>query len=439
MKKIITSVGLLAVGAASVQAQYAPGLTSQELAKPWSLSASLRGFYDDNYLTLPSTYPVYNANGTLKGYAHPLTSYGTEVTPSASMYHSAGDTLVSASYIYDLKYYGNGSHTDQSHQLNGRFEHAFSEKYKMALSDSFVVAQEPTIIDPAIVGTPLRTEGNNIHNTGTADFTAELTKLFDLHLGYANNVYAYRQLGGDEAPPYSYASRSASLDRMEQLATVDLRWKALPDTTGVLGYEYGNVGYTSPEKIIYAAPVTKYDYSNIRDTDEDFVYVGADHSFTPDVNGSARVGAEYLDYYKFHTSKLSPYVDVSLTDQYLPRCSAQVGVKHTHSSTDVVGLTGNTPVLDSDTTAAYASVNHAVSDKLMATLLGQAQFSTFNGGGPGYNGKGEAFFILGLNATYHFTPWFLGEGGYNYSKLNSDLADRGYTRNFVYLGIRATY
>ena len=51
MKKIIASVGLVAAGAASVQAQYAPGLTSQEMTKPWSLSASLRGFYDDNYLT----------------------------------------------------------------------------------------------------------------------------------------------------------------------------------------------------------------------------------------------------------------------------------------------------------------------------------------------------------------------------------------------------
>ncbi len=449
MKKILASVGMIAVGAASVQAQggYAPGLTSQEMQKPWSVSASLRGFYDDNYLTLPSSYPT---PGGAQAYGHPLSSYGTDISPSAAVHHSTDDTMESASYIYDLKYFGDHSYTEQSHQVNGRFEHQFSENYRMSVSDSFVVAQEPTLIDPSIISTPLLTEGNNVHNTGIVDFTAVLTKLFDLHLAYANNLYAYRQVEGDLPQPPPYASRSAALDRMEQLATVDLRWKVEPDTTGVLGYQYGHTGYTSPEYIIYpstVAPVTPGFKSNSRNSDQDFVYVGGDHSFTQELNGSVRLGAEYLDYYNIPntatsspTTRLSPYVDVSLTDQYQAKCSAQVGVKHVHSSTDVVGTgTSMSPVVDSDTTAAYISVNHAVSDKLTASLLGQAQFSTFNGGGAGYNGQGEAFFIAGLNVGYKVNEWFLTEAGYNYSKLNSDLPDRGYTRNYVYLGIRATY
>jgi hypothetical protein len=441
MKKLVASVGLIAVGAASVHAQYAPGLTALEMAKPWSLSASLRGFYDDNFLTQPANYPTKYVDGVLQ-YGHPLSSYGTEFTPSASFNHSIEDTLMSASYIYDLKYYGEHSYTEQSHQLNARLEHEFDEKDKVSVGETFVVAQEPTLIDPSIVSTPLLVEGNNIHNTGTVDYMRELTKVLDLHLGYANNLYAYRQVGGDEATPYSYASYSAQLDRIEQLATVDLRWKALPDTTGVLGYQYGNTGYTSPEKIIYGPTAATSYYSNVRDSDQDFVYVGADHSFTPEVNGSVRLGGEYIDYYKLlpsHTSKLSPYVDVSLTDQYQPKCSAQIGVKHLYSATDVVGSPGSSPVLDSSTTAAYASVNHAVSDKLTATVLGQAQFSTFEGGGQGYNGQGEAFFVAGLNIAYHINEWWITEAGYNYSKLNSDLPDRSYTRNFVYLGVRATY
>src|SRR5208282_4758493 len=119
----------------------------------------------------------------------------------------------------------------------------------------------------------------------------------------------------------------------------------------------------------------------------------------------------------------------------------QVGVKHIHSSTDVVGMyaVGTSPVLDSDTTMGYLSVNHSVSDKLTLSALGQAQFSTFDGGGVGYNGKGEDFFVAGINATYAINKFVSTEAGYNYSKLNSDLPDRSYTRNFVYLGVRATY
>ena len=49
----------------------------------------------------------------------------------------------------------------------------------------------------------------------------------------------------------AYPSYSALLDRMDQTAAVDLRWKALPETTGVLGYSFENLDYTSPEYIIF--------------------------------------------------------------------------------------------------------------------------------------------------------------------------------------------
>jgi hypothetical protein len=151
------------------------------------------------------------------------------------------------------------------------------------------------------------------------------------------------------------------------------------------------------------------------------------------------VGAEYLDYYNYGTSRVSPYVDASLTDQYLPGDSAQLGVKHIHNSTDVVGFVGTTPVLDEESTAVYLSDSHKLTDKLTVSAMGQAQLSTFVGGGSGYDGKEEDFFILQINFAYHINPWLTTEAGYNYSKLNSDLAFRAYTRDVMYLGFRATY
>jgi hypothetical protein len=444
---------LVALGAASAHAQYAPGLSPLEMSKAWSLSAELRGFYDDNYLTLP------------KGLRE--SSFGTEVAPSIAVNHSTSDTLLSASYLYDMRWYEKHSVTDQSHQFNARFEHEFSDRFKMSLNESFVVAQEPDVLDGGIIAaSPLRIEGNNVRNTGSADFTLNLTKLLDLHMGYANTVYAYQQHIGDVdgypfavqplypygasiASPSKYAfqpSRSAALDRMEQLATVDLRWKAMEDTTGVFGYQFEHVDYTSPEYIILpgtpGAPAAGYK-SNVRNENDHFAFIGADHSFTPNLNASIRVGAEYVDYYQpqVKTSRLSPYADANLTWQYTAMSSAQVGVKHIHNSTDVTGFTA--PVLDEDATVAYASLMHKITDQFTVNAMGQAQYSTFNGGDypgeGGISGKSENFYVLGVNVAYHFNPWFMTEAGYNYDKLNSELAGRSYTENMVYLGVRATY
>jgi hypothetical protein len=446
MKRICVSAGLVVLGAAATQAQYAPGLSNLETSKPWSVTATIRGFYDDNYLTLPKTIP--GPNGTFIQGARD--SFGTELSPSISYNHSVADTLLSASYVYDMRWYEDRDGTmDQTHQFNAKMDHEFSERYKMSVSESFVVAQEPGVLDAAVISTPLRVPGSNIRNTGIIDFTAQLTKLFDLHFGYNNTIYAFQENAGDEPVPNSYPSYSALLDRMDQAASVDLRWKALPETTGVLGYQYEHVNYTSPEDIIYAPgqPIGSlgalygpgHYTSSSRDTDTHFVYIGADETFMPNLTGSIRAGGEYVDYYNYGSHTISPYVDASLNYQYMPQCTAQFGLKETHNSTDVVGVSGNAPVLDEESTAVYLSVTHRVNSRFSVAALGQAQYSTFQGGGSQFNGMGEDFYILSLNFSYSFTPWLTGETGYSYNKLNSDLSDRSYTRDQYYIGVRAAY
>ena len=53
MKKIVASVGLLALGASSVQALDPSALSDN--GRFWSVSAALRGFYDDNINTIPNS------------------------------------------------------------------------------------------------------------------------------------------------------------------------------------------------------------------------------------------------------------------------------------------------------------------------------------------------------------------------------------------------
>ncbi|MGZ4973892.1 MAG: outer membrane beta-barrel protein, partial [Limisphaerales bacterium] len=86
----------------------------------------------------------------------------------------------------------------------------------------------------------------------------------------------------------------------------------------------------------------------------------------------------------------------------------------------------------------YGAVTHKITAKLIGSVLGQYQNSQFNGGGAGISGVGENFFLANLNLAYKINPYLLTEAGYEYNRLDSEFG-RAYTRNRVYLGVRATY
>src|SRR5436190_1738437 len=107
MKRIVASVGLLAVGASAVQAATAASLSTGTPVKPWSGSATLRGFYDDNVGTAPD------------GFEH-IKSFGFEVKPGFDLNWSVEQTTLTLEYRYSFRYYdktppGNSEKYDQSH------------------------------------------------------------------------------------------------------------------------------------------------------------------------------------------------------------------------------------------------------------------------------------------------------------------------------------
>src|SRR4051812_2375688 len=91
MKKIVASVGLFAVGASGVHAASSAALTSDS-AKPWSVTATLRGFYDDNVGTSPKGTPHVDA-------------FGFEVRPGFNLNWQLEQSLISLGYLYSFRYY----------------------------------------------------------------------------------------------------------------------------------------------------------------------------------------------------------------------------------------------------------------------------------------------------------------------------------------------
>lgn len=92
MNKLFVSMGLAAASVASVQlTQAADGTDGANGvdSKVWSVSATLRGFYDDNY----DTSPVKHG------------SWGFEVSPEASVSVPLRQTDIGLRYVYGLYYY----------------------------------------------------------------------------------------------------------------------------------------------------------------------------------------------------------------------------------------------------------------------------------------------------------------------------------------------
>jgi hypothetical protein len=420
MKKMITSVGLAALGAASLSAQtvqpYAPqpGLTAVQTSKPWSISVSLRGFYDDNYTTLPSDRAEE--------------SFGIEVSPTAAFNWTLERTYIGISYTYSMKWYEDRpeEHYDHTHIANLKLSHVFNERYKVDLSDSFVIAQEPEILEhDGPVTTPLRSEGDNLRNVASINFNIELTQQFGLLLGYANTIYDYDQDGA--------GSYSALLDRMEHLGTINLRWQVQPASVVILGYQYGDNDYNGKDLL---APGSPFD-SDHRDNRTHYAYVGLDQAFNPQLSGSIRVGAQVTDFYEADQDETNPYADANMTWTYNPQSWLQVGVRHTRAATDVSFIpTSTEPNLDQELTSVYASWNHRLTGKLTGSILGQYQHASFQ---DEVDDETENLFLAGVNLSYQINQFLAAETGYNFDRLDSDLPNRSYTRNRVYIGIRASY
>jgi hypothetical protein len=421
MKKIIASAGLAALGAASLQAEYAPGLSPQERSKPWTLTGTLRGFYDDN------------PTASIK--ADKQASWGIQLTPSLGVNLALDQTLIGFNYTYDMRWYeARPTHeADHSHYVSLKINHAITERYKVDVSDIFNYGQEAEL--QGIVSNPtgtLRTQQNYIHNYGHIGFTAELTPVLSLVGEYQNDFWDYDQSGN--------GSLSATLDRVEHLPGITARWQTAPNTIGLLSYQYGVVSHTSDDllSVLPGAPP-----ADTRDANSHFVSVGAEQVFSSQFSGKARVGAQFTDYPNALPTQddgaTSPYADASASWTYNPGSYLQLGVRHQRNQTDVAFVpgTGGAPVQDQESTGVYGVVNHRIAPNITGSLLGQYQYSSFRGGG--LDGKVDMLGAVGVNFAYQFNAFVTAEAGYNFDRLDSDLVGRSFSRNRFYFGLRATY
>jgi hypothetical protein len=446
MNKFFLSAGLMAIGATSFQA-YAEQPTDIIPAKFWNVSGTLRGFYDDNY----------NVGANKKG------SAGFEVSPSVSVNVPLQQTDFGMRYTYGAYYYQqrqdlNLDPFDQTHQLDFWLDHSFNERWKANVNDSFVVGQEPDLLqnNPTTgEASQIRVNGNNIANHGNFKLDTDWTRLFSTSLYYNNSLYDYEQDGATVADLFPTteggtgigASRAGILNRVEQKVGMDFQWHLQPETTAFVGYALGLDNYTAGEPIAFYQinPKQYYIYnSDYRDNYSHYGYVGVSHQFTPNLTATVRGGASYTDNYNnifTSNNSVSPYAEVSASYTYLPGSYVQIGFTHDINSTDQVTPNPTTGSMTdyAESSVGYLSVNHRITKKLMGSIIGRCQYSTYEGGLA--NNETSTDYGLGFNLHYDINQHFGLDAGYNYDHLTSDqnVSDGSYERNRVYIGLMASY
>lgn len=383
-------------------------------SKFYNLSAGLRGFYDDNIFTGNDKIDL---DGDGKADRRKFDSFGMEFTPGVRFTVPLEQTSLSAGYTYGLRYFADrpGRSYDQFHLADAQLDHRFNERYKVVLADRFADAQEPA----QALGSPgaptsqlLRAEGNNINNVASIDFTASLTQLWSAVVGYRNSYFDYS------------AAQFSGLNRMENLPSLGVRYQWTPTTVVSANYQYGDINYS------------KFDS---RDARAHYGFIGVDQSITARLSASVRVGGQVIDWTNASASgrgsASNPYVDASLSYAYSEASTAQVGIRHGRNATDVIGA------LDQQSTMVYGTVNHQITGALRGSLTAQFQNAEFVGSAKdaGVDGQSETLVSVGATLNYRINSYLSAETSYFFDRLSSDIILRDFTRNRVFVGLRAVY
>lgn len=436
MNKLFVSAGLVAIGAAAFQSSsIADDATGP---KYWSVGATLRGFYDDNY----------SIDGRNKG------SFGIELLPTVSAHVPLRQTDLGVRYTYGAYWYHDRqikgvNPWDQTHQVDLWVDHAFNERWQGKFNDTFASGQEPELLSPnPVTGvvTPYRINGDNISNHGNAELDTDWTRLLSTSLTYGNAYFDYDNSGATDSNfLVKGATLAGLLNRDEENVALDLKWHLQPETTAYVGYQFSWVNYLGNEPIDYVASgpggVPFLYHSSDRNYDEHTMYLGVEELFTPNLTANVKVGASYTDAFGDPlnaTTAWNPYANASASYTYLPGSFIQLGVTHDISASDQVASDSSGHITQySEATVAYLDINHKITEKLLATAIGRIQYQTYHEGAVANDDTTD--YGVGVNLTYQFNPHLSVDAGYNYDNVQSDIAGYSYSRNRVYLGLTATY
>ncbi len=432
MKRVVAAAGACAIGSAGLHAANITGLTPQEQSKWWILSASLSSFYDDNVNNSPSSIGSgTNRVDTKEG------SLGFDFTPGVAVNLPGDQTLLSASYDWELSYYTDRPQQklDQTHRFNLGVHHKFSERYSLEVTDTFSKSDEPAIRQGESSTVFGRLDTSNIRNLAKIEYSAVLSPVIGLLAGYSHDLQ-----------DYDNESYSRTLDRVENAFHIDGRWFRSQQTMLFCGYRVGLADYTGPkltaevlthtngfETIVLARPSIKNNVAHR-------LYVGVNQDLSSQLEVQGAVGVEYTDYYNFGESSSGPYAATSATYTYRRDSTLTLGVNVGRYPTDSQLANEESVTLDQLVYAVSFGINHRFSERISAHAQFNYQHAIFNGGDE--DGLSDDYYTLNLGSEYKIREYLWATAGYTFNNLRSGRTAAeliSFTKNIISFGIRATY
>jgi len=421
MNKLIASVGAIALGTSVIQAVETGALNAQQTKKAWSVSASLRGFYDDNFNSQPS--------------ATKESSTGAEIGAGVD-YGVAGDmTSVNFGYDFNARYYEKAlnaanDRSDFTHNLNATLTHAASERLRFTANEQFVVGQEPEFLaQGSTISNPQRVSGDNYRNSASVGANFQATSRLGLGVNYNNSITDYEDEGDD--------SSSSRLDRMEHTVAFQPSWVLTQQTVAIGRIQYSRSDFAREDELLQTGFTST---GKSRDSRSLVISGGLQHEFNNNLSGSFEIGGQRVEFPNNPATKetWTPWAEASVDYQLQSQTSIRAGVSYRRSPSDLVASVSNSDfVTDAKAASIYAELSHQLSQRFEIGASARYQSLEFNGGI--FDGRKDNFLLLGLNAAYQINPNLEANAGYNFDDLSSDAPGRTYERNKVYLGLTARY
>jgi hypothetical protein len=390
----------LGIGLAGAMDASAQGGGPRE-GKPWSVSLSLSGEYDDNIFTTKTDKQ---------------SSFKAIVSPEAHFAHALPQTYFSGRYRYSMLYFENRAKLNHQHIVDLNLSHSFNPRLRLDIKDTFRYGQEPQIVEGATV---VQRRGDFFNNFAQAALAIEMTRKVQLHLAADLDRWDYKDPANDTA-----------LSRYNYGASAGVRYVVLPTTWVGANYRFSRSDFDNPHP------------SGIsRDADSHFFFASLSHLALPTLMMNVNFGAEYREFDAggaagIKKSVTSPYVDASVTYNYYYASAATLGFRYSLQPTELQNF------LSAETAYIYSRIGHQLTGKLSLNIDGIIILQTLPGDqnltGPGPD-RDEEVYIAGVGFTYAWNKFLSTNIGWTFTKLDSELSGRGFTRNQATVGMRFTY
>jgi predicted porin len=372
-------------------AVYAP-IPEQEQGKALSFRMGASIYYDSNIFG--------SATGEIESMIY-------NVSPAVLFNSSISDqTFLSASYELSVDHYTDrpGSKDLAGHKFDARIAHAFSQATNLDVSEMYQISRNP---ESALNGVPINVDQSLNLNEFNARFTTNAGEKAGVVFKYRNQDYDYTNSGlGD------------SLNRMEQLAGLELSYAFLPETKLVGEYRYQDISYN-------------HDGAD-KDKQSNFLMAGVDYSPGQKLTVSSRLGFEARSR-SGESDTTVPHVELSARYNYAEQSYFATG--YTYSIQEPSDTTHYT---DSKVNSFFINLQQALSP--MVTASGSLTYEPAEllgrGGHPSINEDTTRF---GLALSWLPDKNWTISATYDLDHVNSDDPSRGQDRTRLGVSARLVF